>query len=61
VRENEALHIASIRAAKACIYMENQYFTSPLIAAELAKRLKEPTGPRWSWSRPSTRPAISTR
>ncbi len=45
VRENEALHIASIRAAKACIYMENQYFTSPLIAAELARRLKEPDGP----------------
>ena len=40
-----ALHIASIRAAKACIYMENQYFTSPLIAAELAARLKEPNGP----------------
>jgi len=45
VRENEALHIASIRAAKTCIYMENQYFTSPLIAAELAKRLKAPDGP----------------
>jgi phosphatidylserine/phosphatidylglycerophosphate/cardiolipin synthase-like enzyme len=45
VRENEALHVASIRAAKTCIYMENQYFTSPLIAAELAKRLTEPDGP----------------
>ena len=45
VRENEALHITSIRGAKACIYMENQYFTSPLIAAELAARLKEPDGP----------------
>jgi phosphatidylserine/phosphatidylglycerophosphate/cardiolipin synthase-like enzyme len=45
VRENEVLHVASIRAAKACIYMENQYFTSPLIAAELAKRLAEPAGP----------------
>jgi phosphatidylserine/phosphatidylglycerophosphate/cardiolipin synthase-like enzyme len=45
VRENEALHIAAIRAAKACIYMENQYFTSPLIARELAKRLAEPDGP----------------
>jgi phosphatidylserine/phosphatidylglycerophosphate/cardiolipin synthase-like enzyme len=45
IRENEALHIASIRAAKACIYMENQYFTSPLIAQELAKRLKETDGP----------------
>ena len=45
VRESEALHVASIRAAKTCIYMENQYFTSPLIAAELARRLAEPEGP----------------
>jgi phosphatidylserine/phosphatidylglycerophosphate/cardiolipin synthase-like enzyme len=45
VRENEALHIAAIRAARSCIYMENQYFTSPLIARELAKRLTEPDGP----------------
>jgi phosphatidylserine/phosphatidylglycerophosphate/cardiolipin synthase-like enzyme len=45
VRENQALHLASIRAAKRCIYMENQYFTSPLIASELAKRLAEPDGP----------------
>jgi phosphatidylserine/phosphatidylglycerophosphate/cardiolipin synthase-like enzyme len=45
VRENEALHIAAIRDAKACIYMENQYYTSPLIARELAKRLAEPSGP----------------
>jgi phosphatidylserine/phosphatidylglycerophosphate/cardiolipin synthase-like enzyme len=45
VRENEDLHIAAIRAAKACIYMENQYFTSPLIAAELANRLRERGGP----------------
>ena len=45
VRENEALHVASIRAAKRCIYMENQYFTSPLIADELAMRLREPDGP----------------
>jgi phosphatidylserine/phosphatidylglycerophosphate/cardiolipin synthase-like enzyme len=44
-RENEALHVASIRAAKACIYMESQYFTSPVIAAELAQRLREPAGP----------------
>lgn len=45
VREAEALHIAAIRAAKACIYMENQYFTSPLIARELARRLAETNGP----------------
>jgi phosphatidylserine/phosphatidylglycerophosphate/cardiolipin synthase-like enzyme len=45
IRETEALHVRSIRAARTCIYMESQYFTSPLIAAELAKRLREPAGP----------------
>lgn len=45
VRECEALHIAAIRAAKSCIYMENQYFTSRLIARELADRLAETDGP----------------
>jgi phosphatidylserine/phosphatidylglycerophosphate/cardiolipin synthase-like enzyme len=45
VRETEALHVAAIAAAKACIYMENQYFTAPLIARELARRLAEPDGP----------------
>ncbi len=45
VRECETLHVESIRAAKSCIYMENQYFTSPLIARELARRLAEPKGP----------------
>ncbi len=45
VRECEALHVAAVRAAKSCIYMENQYFTSPLVARELARRLAEPKGP----------------
>jgi phosphatidylserine/phosphatidylglycerophosphate/cardiolipin synthase-like enzyme len=45
VREVEALHLASIGQARRCIYMENQYFTSPLIAAALAARLREPDGP----------------
>ena len=45
VREVEALHVASIRAAERLIYMENQYFTSPLIAEALATRLREPDGP----------------
>lgn len=45
LRENEALHVAAIRAATTCIYMENQYFTSPLIAGELAARLRETDGP----------------
>ena len=45
VREVERLFLDSIAAAKRCIYMENQYFTSPLIAAALARRLAEPSGP----------------
>ncbi len=45
IREVEALHLAAIREARRCIYMENQYFTSPLIAAALAARLGEPQGP----------------
>jgi len=45
VRENEALHLEAIRRAKRLIYLENQYFTSPVIAAALAERLAEPDGP----------------
>lgn len=45
VREVERLHLASIAQASRCIYMENQYFTSPLIAAALARRLGEADGP----------------
>ena len=45
VRESEALSFASIAVAKRCIYMENQYFTSPIIAEALSARLEEPDGP----------------
>jgi len=45
VREAERLHLASIAAARRLIYMENQYFTSPLMAEALAARLAEPDGP----------------
>ena len=45
VRENEALHLDAIRRAKRLIYMENQYFTSPKIAAALAERLSGPDSP----------------
>ena len=45
VRENEALHLDLIRGARRLIYFENQYFTSPVIAAALAERLSEPDGP----------------
>lgn len=45
VRENERLHLDAIARARRLIYMENQYFTSPKIAAALARRLAEPDGP----------------
>jgi phosphatidylserine/phosphatidylglycerophosphate/cardiolipin synthase-like enzyme len=45
VRENEALHLEAIARAKTLIYLENQYFTSPVIARALAARLAEPDGP----------------
>jgi phosphatidylserine/phosphatidylglycerophosphate/cardiolipin synthase-like enzyme len=45
VRENEALYVEAIARAQRLIYLENQYFTSPVIADALAKRLAEPDGP----------------
>lgn len=45
VRESEALSFASIATARRCIYLENQYFTSPIIAEALGARLEEPAGP----------------
>ena len=45
VNEIERLHLASIRAARRSIYLENQYFTSPVIGEALAARLAEPDGP----------------
>jgi phosphatidylserine/phosphatidylglycerophosphate/cardiolipin synthase-like enzyme len=45
VRETERLHLASIAAAKRLIYMENQYFASPIMAEALAHRLEDPDGP----------------
>jgi phosphatidylserine/phosphatidylglycerophosphate/cardiolipin synthase-like enzyme len=45
VDELRQLTLASIAAAKQTIYLENQYFTSPLITEALAARLSEPDGP----------------
>ncbi|MDO9249729.1 MAG: phospholipase D-like domain-containing protein [Phenylobacterium sp.] len=45
VEEIRRLTHASILAARDVIYLENQYFTSPLIAEALATRLAEPNGP----------------
>lgn len=39
------LHLACIASARETIYLENQYFTSPLLAEALARRLVEPEGP----------------
>ena len=44
-REVEALTLASIAAARRCIYLENQYFTSPIVAEALAAQLARADGP----------------
>jgi phosphatidylserine/phosphatidylglycerophosphate/cardiolipin synthase-like enzyme len=45
VDEWRRLTLASIARARRSIYLENQYFTSPVIAEALARRLAEPEGP----------------
>jgi phosphatidylserine/phosphatidylglycerophosphate/cardiolipin synthase-like enzyme len=45
VDELRKLTLACIAEAKELIYLENQYFTSPLVAEALASRLSEPDGP----------------
>jgi phosphatidylserine/phosphatidylglycerophosphate/cardiolipin synthase-like enzyme len=45
VDEIRRLTLASIAEAKDVIYIENQYFTSPLVTEALAARLVEPNGP----------------
>ncbi|MGI9169452.1 MAG: phospholipase D-like domain-containing protein [Caulobacteraceae bacterium] len=45
IGESNLLSLASIAAAQNTIYLENQYFTSPIVAEALAARLEEPDGP----------------
>jgi phosphatidylserine/phosphatidylglycerophosphate/cardiolipin synthase-like enzyme/uncharacterized membrane protein YdjX (TVP38/TMEM64 family) len=45
IREVEQLYLDSIAAAQDYIYIENQYFTAPVVADALAKRLAEENGP----------------
>ena len=44
-REGEAATLAAIASARRSLYLENQYFTSPIVAEALAERLEEPDGP----------------
>jgi phosphatidylserine/phosphatidylglycerophosphate/cardiolipin synthase-like enzyme len=46
VQELHNLALASIASARDTIYMENQYFTSPVMTEALARRLQEPEGPQ---------------
>ena len=45
VREIEALYLAAIASARRSIYLESQYFSAPVIADALARRLDEADGP----------------
>lgn len=45
VQEIKQLYLDTIAAARRHIYIENQYFTSPIIGTALARRLAEPDGP----------------
>jgi phosphatidylserine/phosphatidylglycerophosphate/cardiolipin synthase-like enzyme len=45
INESMLMHLASIKAAKRLVYLENQYLTSPIIVEALADRLAEPDGP----------------
>ncbi|MBL8771089.1 MAG: phospholipase, partial [Phenylobacterium sp.] len=45
IEEIRCLALASIARARETIYLENQYFTSPVITEALARRLAEPDGP----------------
>jgi phospholipase D1/2 len=45
VREVEALYLDAIQAARHSIFIENQYFTSPVLLQALEGRLREQQGP----------------
>lgn len=45
ISEIRELHVDAIAAARDSIYLENQYFSSGLIADAFAERLREPDGP----------------
>jgi phosphatidylserine/phosphatidylglycerophosphate/cardiolipin synthase-like enzyme/uncharacterized membrane protein YdjX (TVP38/TMEM64 family) len=53
IREIEALHLDSIRAARRLIYIENQYLTAGVIGDAIAARLEEQDGPEIVFVLPS--------
>lgn len=61
VRESLTLYLDAIRAARNCVYLENQYVTSPQIGSVLAERLKEPDGPEIVIVCPTSSPSYFDR
>ena len=45
IHEVEAMYLDLIRAARRCIYIENQYFTADKVGEALAARLQQTDGP----------------
>jgi phosphatidylserine/phosphatidylglycerophosphate/cardiolipin synthase-like enzyme/uncharacterized membrane protein YdjX (TVP38/TMEM64 family) len=45
VREIEALYLDAIQSAQRSIFIENQYFTAPVLCSALEQRIQEPDGP----------------
>jgi phosphatidylserine/phosphatidylglycerophosphate/cardiolipin synthase-like enzyme/uncharacterized membrane protein YdjX (TVP38/TMEM64 family) len=53
VSELRALHLDAIAAARRFVFAENQYFTSTIVAAAMASRLREPDPPELALVMPS--------
>ncbi|WP_240309579.1 MULTISPECIES: phospholipase D-like domain-containing protein [Sphingomonas] len=54
VKEVEALFVDMIERAQRFVYIENQYFTSPVIAAAIVRRLELPNPPEFLLVQPLT-------
>jgi len=53
VSELRELHLAAIAAARRFVFVENQYFTSTIVAGAMASRLREPDPPEFAFVMPS--------
>jgi phosphatidylserine/phosphatidylglycerophosphate/cardiolipin synthase-like enzyme/uncharacterized membrane protein YdjX (TVP38/TMEM64 family) len=47
IREVERLHLAALKSAQRVVYIENQYFTSVVVADAIAESLERPSGPEF--------------